>query len=161
MEYEFEEWAFKSLDEITDKINDGTLLCKENQNLIKKFLFEEQAKMHAENKKNKKCICPNCYNKSIKRSHTIPRRMSLDIIAESNKVITPIFIEKYPVSKQFVGITEIGVGQASTFPGFCEKHELIFQSYEKNGEFSKEDDVIKQLYRNVAYNTFQLKKELN
>lgn len=53
MEYEFEEWAFKSLDEITDKINDGTLLCKENKNLIKKFLFEEQAKMHAENKKIK------------------------------------------------------------------------------------------------------------
>lgn len=53
MEYEFEEWVFKSLDEITDKINDGTLFCEENQNIIKKFLFEEQAKMHAENKKNK------------------------------------------------------------------------------------------------------------
>ena len=25
MEYEFEEWAFKSLDEITDRINDGRL----------------------------------------------------------------------------------------------------------------------------------------
>lgn len=160
MEYEFEEWVFKSLDEITDKINDGTLFCEENQNIIKKFLFEEQAKMHAENKKNKKCICPDCDNKSIKRSHTIPRRMSLDIIAESNKVITPIFIEKYPVSKQFVGVTEIGVGQASTFPGFCEKHELIFQSYEKKGEFSNEDDVIKQLYRNVTYNAFRLKKRI-
>ena len=41
MEYEFEEWVFKSLDEITDKINDGTLFCEENQNIIKKFLFEE------------------------------------------------------------------------------------------------------------------------
>ena len=26
MEYEFEEWAFKSLDEITDKINDGSVI---------------------------------------------------------------------------------------------------------------------------------------
>ena len=38
MEYEFEEWVFKSLDEITDKINDGTLFCEENQNIIKKVL---------------------------------------------------------------------------------------------------------------------------
>lgn len=87
-------------------------------------------------------------------TYTIPQRMSLDIIAESNKVITPIFIEKYPVSKQFVGVTEIGVGQASIFPGFCEKHELVFRSYKKKGEFSKEDDVIKQLYRNVAFNRY-------
>ena len=29
MEYEFEEWVFKSLDEITDKINDGTFFCEE------------------------------------------------------------------------------------------------------------------------------------
>lgn len=28
MEYEFEEWVFKSLDEITDKINDGTFFAK-------------------------------------------------------------------------------------------------------------------------------------
>ena len=28
MEYEFEEWAFESLEEITDKINDGRLCLK-------------------------------------------------------------------------------------------------------------------------------------
>ena len=39
MEYEFEEWAFKSLDEITDKINDGTFLCEENQNHNKKIFI--------------------------------------------------------------------------------------------------------------------------
>lgn len=160
MKDKFEEWVFKRLDEIIDKINDRTLFYGYNENLVKKFLFEEQAKMHAQNRKIKKCICPNCDNKSIKRSHTIPRGMTLDIIAENNKVVTPIFIEKYPVSEHFIGVTEIGVGQASTFPGFCKEHELIFQSYEKEGVFNKEDDVIKQLYRNVAYNVFRFEKRI-
>lgn len=50
--------------------------------------------MHIESKKIKNCICPNCYNKNIKKSHTIPQGMSLDIIAENKKVVTPKQVQK-------------------------------------------------------------------
>lgn len=160
MNNELKRWTLESLDDITDKILDGTLFEEENEKLIKKLLFEEYAKMHIVSKKIGKCVCPNCCNKSIKKSHTIPRGMSLDIIAENKKVVMPIFIEKYPVREYFIEAAEIGIGQASTFPGFCKKHELIFQTYEKRQKIDKQDDVIKQLFRNVTYNCFILERRI-
>lgn len=160
MNNELKRCTLESLDDITDKIHDGTLFEGENEKLIKKLLFEEYAKMHIEGKKIGKCVCPNCCNKSIKRSHTIPRGMSLDIIAENKKVVMPIFVERYPVREYFIEAAEIGIGQASTFPGFCKKHELIFQTYEKRQEINKQDDVIKQLFRNVTYNCFILERRI-
>ena len=160
MNNELKRCTLESLDDITDKIHDGTLFEGENEKLIKKLLFEEYAKMHIVSKKMGKCVCPNCCNKSIKRSHTIPRGMSLDIIAENKKVVMPILIEKYPVREYFIEAAEIGIGQASTFPGFCKKHELIFQTYEKRQKIDKQDDVIKQLFRNVTYNCFILERRI-
>lgn len=160
MDNELKRWTLESLDDITDKIHDGTLFEGENEKLIKKLLFEEYAKMHIVSKKTGKCACPNCCNKSIKKSHTIPRGMSLDIIAENKKVVMPILIEKYPVREYFIEAAGIGIGQASTFPGFCKKHELIFQTYEKKQKIDKQDDVIKQLFRNVTYNCFILERRI-
>ena len=160
MENELKRWTLESLDDITDKIHDGTLFEGENEKLIKKLLFEEYAKMHIVSKKTGKCACPNCCNKGIKKSHTIPRGMSLDIIAENKKVVMPILIEKYPVREYFIEAAGIGIGQASTFPGFCKKHELIFQTYEKKQKIDKQDDVIKQLFRNVTYNCFILERRI-
>ena len=92
MENKYEKWAMESLDEITDKLQTGVLFDGENEKLIKKILFEEQVRMYNKSKKKQKCICPNCYNESIIKSHTIPRKMSLDIIADNKKNITPFFI---------------------------------------------------------------------
>ena len=160
MNNELKRCTLESLDDITDKIHDGTFFEGENEKLIKKLLFEEYAKMHIVSKKMGKCVCPNCCNKSIKKSHTIPRGMSLDIIAENKKVVMPILIEKYPVREYFIEAAEIGIGQASIFPGFCKKHELIFQTYEKRQKIDKQDDVIKQLFRNVTYNCFILERRI-
>ena len=150
----------ESLDEITDKLQTGVLFDGENEKLIKKILFEEQARMYNKSKKKQKCICSNCYNESIIKSHTIPRKMSLDIIADNKKIITLFFIERYPISNQFISVKEMGLGETSTFPGFCKAHEMIFQSYEEKGTISKEEDVIKQLYRNIAYNYFLFKERI-
>lgn len=160
MEVQFEEWAFNKLDEIMNKLDDGTLFREENEKLIKKILFEEQRKMYLKSREIKKCICPNCNNKSIKKSHTIPRKMTLDRIADNKKVVTPIFVEKYPVGEYYIGTTEIGIGQASTFPGFCNKHEMLFQTYEKKEKINTREDIIKQLYRNIAYNQFIFEKRI-
>lgn len=59
MEVQFEEWAFNKLDEIMNKLDDGTLFREENEKLIKKILFEEQRKMYLKSREIKKCICPN------------------------------------------------------------------------------------------------------
>ena len=157
---EYEKKILEGLDEISDKISDRTLWDGDNANLIRKLLFEEQSRMHNASRKIGRCICPNCSNTSIRKSHTIPRGMSLDIIAENKKVVTPTFIERYPVNEQFIGIKETGIGLASTFPGFCKEHELLFQSYEKKESINKGEDVVKQLYRNVAYNCFLVEKRI-
>ena len=44
MENKYEKWAMESLDEITDKLQTGVLFDGENEKLIKKILFEEQAR---------------------------------------------------------------------------------------------------------------------
>ena len=48
MNNELKRCTLESLDDITDKIHDGTLFEGENEKLIKKLLFEEYAKMHIE-----------------------------------------------------------------------------------------------------------------
>ena len=53
MENKYEKWAMESLDEITDKLQTGVLFDGENEKLIKKILFEEQARMYNKSKKSK------------------------------------------------------------------------------------------------------------
>lgn len=93
MENKYEKWAMESLDEITDKLQTRVLFDGENEKMIKKILFEGQARMYNKSKNKQNCICPNCHNESIIKSHTIPRKMSLDIIADNRKIITP-FLSK-------------------------------------------------------------------
>lgn len=50
MENKYEKWAMESLDEITDKLKTGVLFDGENEKLIKKILFEEQARMYNKSK---------------------------------------------------------------------------------------------------------------
>lgn len=159
MRFDIEENKFyKKMDDMLDKVKNGSIFDGNNSVLIKKLLFEEQKHMHIRSKEIKICSCPDCNEKSIKKSHTIPKKMALDFIAENKNVIIPYFIEKYPVDSCYINVMKIGVGIASTFPGFCRKHEMIFQSFEKKCKIETEEDVIKQIFRNVAYNCFLWEK---
>lgn len=94
----------------------------------------------------RRCIYPNCSRKTVKRSHTIQRSGPLKTISENGIVVGPTRDWKTRQMK----MAKIGLNQASTFPGYCEKHEKLFKSFELTGEFAKEVDVSLQLYRTVC-----------
>src|SRR5258708_5570272 len=67
------------------------------------------------------CMYRSCTELSIRRSHTIHRAGSLERIAEGQHVLTPRLDKTAHVKME-----SIGLNNASTFPGFCEKHEQLF-----------------------------------
>ena len=66
----------------------------------------------------------NCSTPSSIQSHTIQRRGGLAAIAEDGHVYSTkkAFIEIDKRNGQ-IGMAKIGVGKASTFPGFCSRHD--------------------------------------
>lgn len=55
---------------------------------------------------------------------------------------------------------EVGIGDATTFPGFCEKHETLFASYEYSGEISSLNEAYLQAYRSICRELIFNKNEL-
>lgn len=149
------------LSNVLQKISSGEIFDNENEKYVKKLLFEERHRQYTKSKKSRKCTCPNCINTSIKKSHTVPRKMSLEVIGEDGGVLMPTFDAVYPVKECCIKMEKIGIGLASTFPGFCKKHEMIFQGFEKEGAIENEGDIIRQAYRNVAYNCFLWKTKID
>jgi hypothetical protein len=91
------------------------------------------------------CMFPDCTRRSIKRSHTISRG-ALSLIAEDGHVFSPEFNQ---VSGH-LGLAKIGLNQASTFPGFCELHELEFQRFESIVQMRENNDYVLQLFRTIC-----------
>ncbi|MEL7683362.1 hypothetical protein AAG594_03410 [Citromicrobium bathyomarinum] len=91
------------------------------------------------------CVYPQCAEKSIKRSHVIQRNGALSVISEGGHVVHPVIGNEGELA-----IEPIGVGKASTFPGYCQKHEGIFQSFERTGAIDKDDHVVQQAFRTVC-----------
>ena len=102
-------------------------------------------------KKSKACLVPGCGKASIARSHGLPRAMSLSAIAEGGKVLTP------HLDRQKRRVTPHLEGQydASTFPGFCSEHELLFESFETGGVISTRHHLILQAYRVICREQFR------
>ena len=102
-------------------------------------------------KKSKECIVPMCTQKSIIKSHTIPRGMLLDSVAENGHVLTPDFsqVEGTPI------MNSLGINIASTFPGFCKTHENLFEEFENNKKLESERHIYLQTYRAVCRESFR------
>ncbi len=84
---------------------------------------------HIEKDKRTKsmCIYPDCPNKSIKKSHVIPKKASLKNIAKNGQVYFP----KYIRDTANYSFELISIVSASTFPGFCHEHEKLFFGFEQ------------------------------
>lgn len=119
-----------------------------NQNLIKKTYMDSITKRNKEWTKSHTCMYPYCNKKSIKRSHSIQRATSLKLISEKGYVLTPTLIER-PDKLEYI-MQPIGIKDASTFPGFCEEHEKIFNSYEIDGIFKEDKDYKLQVFRAIC-----------
>ncbi len=108
--------------EKNNEFNDYHLLNKYDQEYFRNKYFEQINKIHKEKRKRKICVFPACENKTIKKSHSIQKQGPLREIAEKGKLIYP----QPQNSITNIDFVEIGIENASTFPGFCEKHEKYF-----------------------------------
>ena len=98
-------------------------------------------------RKSRECVFPNCSNKSIKKSHSIPKTSTLLNIASKGHLLKPEFditnnIPSYKMKR-------IGINNASIFPGYCQKHENIFKIYEEDGVINNETKALLQTYRSI------------
>ena len=108
--------------------------------------------------KPRKCIYPNCTSLSIKRSHSISKSNSLKIIADQGHVFQPV-LDVFG-SNLKLSMESIGVNKASTFPGYCETHEKLFQQYE-NWSLHEESFVPLQVYRAICREIVHLNIEVD
>ena len=106
--------------------------------------------------KKRTCVIPECKNKSVRNSHTIQKAHSLKIIAEGNHIYSPIFNKKTGKLE----VTRLGINQASTFPGFCSKHEHIFRIFENSKDVDSEESVQLQIFRTISRELVVKKSEL-
>ena len=96
-----------------------------------------------------------CHNSAV-RSHTIQRRGGLSAISENGHVLTPkIAPESLFINKGKLQLRRLGIGDASTFPGFCEAHDgELFRPIERNAFKLSPESAFIFSYRSIAYETF-------
>lgn len=109
-----------SMDDLIKLIYSVDNICRENVNSIPTH-----------------CLCPNCNEPPIK-SHSQQLKGSLSIIARSGKVIAPSrnnidAVRRFREGKPYAGrLHAIEIKRASTFKGFCAKHDTeIFLPIER------------------------------
>lgn len=132
----------------------GTL----RQEYYEKTYVDIISKSNKEWRKPHKCIYPGCTNYSIKRSHTIQRATSFKSISEKGHLLTP-YLKEHPDKIEY-SMKLIGINEASTFPGFCNRHERIFESFEKDGRFKTDKDYGLQILRTICKEIVFNKHEL-
>lgn len=141
------------LDEIMDEYAADNKIIFRNESDRAMRHFGSVSKRLKDWKKSKKCMVPECKNRSIIRSHTIPKRMSLSSISEDNHLLTPEFDQRTGILK----LKKIGVSIASTFPGFCSQHERLFEDFETQKKLDSETHIYLQTYRSACRELFRSK----
>jgi hypothetical protein len=101
------------------------------------------------------CMYRGCNQPSIRRSHSIQKVGHLERIAESQHVLTPR-IDTHGK----LGMKRIGVNLASTFPGFCERHETLFSEFEVHSSVSTPRHVALQAFRTLCREIFRVRNEV-
>lgn len=143
---------YKEIMKVTDRVLDDFVDGKEwdylNESTMNSKYMGQVAKRNKSWANSKMCIYPGCGKTSIRRSHTIQKSGSIDVISENNHVLTPMLIER-PSKLEYI-MKHIGVNEASTFPGFCIEHEKLFHRYEKNKKLMDAEDYRLQIYRTIC-----------
>jgi hypothetical protein len=118
-----------SLDGIREKYGDSVLKSKDEINKITNRFYKE-----FNFKPKTKCLHPiskECSGKPI-RSHSIQKSQMLLLADETNHVLmfnNDLSLDRKPNSS----LEEIGINQASIFPGLCAKHDFeTFEAIENN-----------------------------
>lgn len=137
----------KETDKIVKKFDKEEFTCQDylNYSKILKHSYFKNIGLH---RKSRECVIIGCTEKSIKKSHSIPKSSVFQNIASKGHLLKPEFdiSNDFPINK----MTEIGLNNASVFPGFCEKHENIFKSFEIDGKIDDEKKALLQTYRTIC-----------
>ncbi len=104
----------------------------------------------------KLCLYPHCQNKNkdIIKAHTIQKSQSLKSISESGHVLQ--FDQTYNGIKDFVLYgscqpKKVGINKATTFYGFCKKHDKsLFSAIEDDEIIPTEEQVFLFTFRTLA-----------
>lgn len=112
----------------------------------KAFFFALQAKAKRGFRRPRRCVVPGCSKQSIAASHSLQRNGPLRAIAENGHVLTP----EISVPAGRLELARVGIGEASTFPGFCREHESWFGDLEQKKHLSEERHVVLQVFRTVC-----------
>lgn len=133
-------------DNVISRFEQNSDIIYSSEKEIKKYLFENARDKDKIWRTSKQCMMYGCDNPSITKSHTIQKSGSLEIISENGHVLTPAFNR----STGQLEILPIGINYASTFPGFCNEHELMFSDFEKKKILTSGEDFSLQIYRTVC-----------
>lgn len=136
----------QALDELMDEISDNHLPFLGSEGQRKGLYHRSWHDLGKAMRRPRRCIYPGCADQSIPRSHTIQKAGPLSFIAEESHVVSPWFA---PNSEGY-SIARVGLNDASTFPGFCQKHEAVFHEFETTGEIKTERDIVLQVFRTIC-----------
>lgn len=138
----------KELDKILEKFDNGGFNV---QNFINYSRILNQATFEnlGLHRKSRECVFPNCTKQSIKKSHSIPKTTSLLNIASNGHLLKP----EYDLTNKdtpLIKMYQVGIKNASVFPGYCEEHENVFKSFEQDGKMDDEKKALLQTYRAIC-----------
>jgi hypothetical protein len=155
----FSQEQLQKLDEAFDKVL-ATLSGKPieilgPESMQKAFAFTLWETMERKARRPRRCVMPGCMNQSIPASHTLQRNGPLAAIADKNHVLSPSF----DLRRCAHVMGRIGIGRASTFPGFCSKHEAMFSELEARRSLTTDDDVKRQVFRTVCRELFEKRRD--
>jgi len=137
----------KIIDKIMDKFHDEDFISQDFINYSKtlKQSFYKSQRLH---RIRRECVVIGCKEKTIKKSHSIPKNSTLQNISSKGHLLKPEFdmSSSFPKNR----MVKVGINNASVFPGFCEKHENIFKSFETDGKIDTVKKAILQTYRTLC-----------
>ncbi|NSY17723.1 hypothetical protein [Neorhizobium sp. AL 9.2.2] len=111
---------------------------------LKAALFASMKSKAAGWKQPIQCMFRGCQSPSISKSHTVQRTGPITGLIEKGHVLTPHF------SDGELQLKRVGASEASTFPGFCSKHELIFGEFERKSLIDTAVAVELQVFRTIC-----------
>lgn len=124
-----------------------------NQRINSKF--HNNLSKQLSRKANQKCFFPECPKRAI-NSHAISKQSSLDNIAVNGKLFRPLSLRNDSAEFKDIVFKEIGINKATTFKGFCQNHDSIFNTIDKNG-IKTIRDIFLQIYRSLSKEYFEYK----
>lgn len=93
------------------------------------------------------CLCPGCKETPI-NSHSQQMRGALSLIARDGKVVAPERKFFGPVSKRNHRIVPVSIRKASTFKGFCARHDTeVFRAIERHPLVPNDEEQVLAFHR--------------